>query len=283
MHDPSQSDVATGRPGPFISVVTVSLNSAATIAATLASVALQDADFDVEHVCIDGGSRDGTRGIIDGWAARSSRIVRVYEPDSGIYDAMNKGLRVARGEYVLFLNSDDYLLAPDTLRRAMAGIGQGETDGPGLVVGDVRMGRESNVAGIWRHRRAPRFLGKVRGAGLFPVHQGTLTKRALLEDVGGFDAGTRLAGDVIQFYDLERQLHPSIRRLGFDVAFMLAGGAANQGFASMRLGSQEIYQHLRKTHGVVRASAMLAVKTTQSISELRYGRASRGQWMLGPS
>jgi hypothetical protein len=118
---------------------------------------------------------------------------------------------------------------------------------------------------------------------LFPVHQGTLTKRALLEEVGGFDAGTRLAGDVIQFYDLERQLHPSIRRLGFDVAFMLAGGAANQGLASMKLGSQEIYRHLRKTHGVLRASAMLAVKTAQSVSELRYGRASRGQWMLDPS
>jgi glycosyltransferase len=283
MHDFSPFCSATSECWPFISVVTVSLNSAATIGATLASVFLQDAGFDVEHVCIDGGSRDGTRGIIDGWAARSSRIVRVYEPDSGIYDAMNKGLRVARGEYILFLNSDDYLLAPDTLRRAMAGIGQGETDGPGLVVGDVRMGGEGDVAGIWRHRRAPRFLGKVRGAGLFPVHQGTLTKRALLEEVGGFDAGTRLAGDVIQFYDLERQLHPSIRRLGFDVAFMLAGGAANQGLASMKLGSQEIYRHLRKTHGVLRASAMLAVKTAQSVSELRYGRASRGQWMLDPS
>lgn len=265
---------------PFVSVVTVSLNAAATIEATLASVALQECDFEIEHVCMDGGSRDGTRAMIDAWAARSQRLVRIFEPDTGIFDAMNKGLHASRGEYLLFLNSDDYLLEPDTISRAMSGLRQGATDNPGIVVGDVRMGEEGSRRGVWRHRRAPWLLAGLPGAGCFPVHQGTFTRRRLLEQVGGFDSGTKLAGDVNQFYDIERQLRPSIRRLGFDVTFMLAGGAANAGLHSMRLGSQEIYRHLRKTHGVVRASAMLGVKTIQSISELRYGRASRGQWML---
>lgn len=268
---------------PFVSVVTVSLNSAATIGATLASVALQESDFGIEHVCVDGGSHDGTRAIIDAWAARSSRIVRLYEPDSGIFDAMNKGLRTCHGEYLLFLNSDDYLLSPDTIRRAMAGLRPGDADNPGMLVGDVRMGYEGSRRGAWRHRRAPWLLTRFRGTGCFPVHQGTFTRRLLLERVGGFDAGTKLAGDVNQFYDIERELRPSIRRLGFDVTFMLAGGAANEGFHSMRLGSQEIYRHLRKTHGAVRAAAMLAMKTVQSISELRYGRSSLGQWMPAQS
>src|SRR3989339_806028 len=118
---------------PFVTVVTVSLNSVATIEATLASVALQDADFGIEHVCVDGGSRDGTRHLIDAWAARSGKVVKVYEPDAGIFDAMNKGLRISRGEYVLFLNSDDYLLAPDTLRRAMADIEHGSAKSPALL------------------------------------------------------------------------------------------------------------------------------------------------------
>ena len=283
MHDLPQSKAALEVAGPFVSVVTVSLDSAATIGATLASVALQDADFEVEHVCVDGGSRDGTRDIIDDWAARSGNIVRLYEPDAGIFDAMNKGLRMSRGEYLLFLNSDDYLLAPDTLRRAMADIRRGAAGNPGLVVGDVRMGNEGAVTGIWRHRRAPRLLPHMGSTGFFPVHQGTLIQRDLLEQVGGFDAGTRLAGDVNQFYDIERLFRPAIRRLGFDVTFMLAGGAANQGLHSMRLGSLEIYRHLRKTHGVIRAAAMLAVKTAQSLSELRYGRASRGHWMMDRS
>src|SRR4051794_32136376 len=76
----------------LVSVVTVSLNAAGRIEDTLASVSFQQADFGFEHVCVDGGSTDGTREIIDRWASRSSRIRRVYEADSGIFDAMNNGL-----------------------------------------------------------------------------------------------------------------------------------------------------------------------------------------------
>ncbi len=63
---------------------------------TLASVARQELDFELEHVCVDGGSSDGDfRAIIDGYARMSPRVVRVYEPDRGIFDAMNKA--AARG------------------------------------------------------------------------------------------------------------------------------------------------------------------------------------------
>src|ERR1700722_12875645 len=106
---PESSEMALPSSGqPFVSVITVSLNAAATIEDTIASVSMQQADFAVEHICVDGGSVDATRVSIDRWAAHSSRLVRVYEPDSGIFDAMNKGLRAARGEYVLFLNADDF-------------------------------------------------------------------------------------------------------------------------------------------------------------------------------
>ena len=97
---------------PLLSIVTVSLNAARTIGDTLASVARQEVGFEVEHVCVDGGSTDETRVIIDRYAVSSPGIVRVYEPDRGIFDAMNKGLRAARGEYVLFLNADDFSHQP---------------------------------------------------------------------------------------------------------------------------------------------------------------------------
>ena len=272
-----------GEPAPFVSVVTVSLNSAKTIEATLASVALQDADFSIEHVCVDGGSSDGTRAIIDRWAERSGKLQRVFESDTGIFDAMNKGLRAARGEYVLYLNSDDYLMSRDTLRRAMAGLVQGGGDSPGIVAGDIRMGKGGEVPGFWRRRRAPWLLMHTRGSGCFPLHQGMFAKRELLIGVGGFDASQRLAADVNQFYDMERVFQPTIRLLRFDVAFMLAGGAANAGLDSMVRGSLEIYRHLRKHHGVVRAFGMLTVKTLQSLSEVRYGRMQCRPWMFGES
>lgn len=268
---------------PFVSVVTVSLNSASTIAATLASVALQDAGFGIEHVCVDGGSRDGTREIIDRWAERSGGVRRIFEADSGIFDAMNKGLRAARGEYVLYLNADDFLLARDTLRRAMQGLAPGSAGNPGIIAGNVRMGQGGDGPGLWRHRRVPRLLARRRGTGFFPLHQGMLAQRTLLEAVGGFDATLRLAADVNQFYDIERIHRPSVRLLDFDVAFMLAGGAANAGFGAMIRGSMEIYRHLRRSHGALRSAAMLAAKTFQSVSEVRYGRAGGWRWMSDPS
>lgn len=268
---------------PFVSVVTVSLNSASSIASTLASVALQDADFGIEHVCVDGGSRDGTREIILEWAARSRGVRPIFEPDSGIFDAMNKGLRAARGEYVLYLNADDFLLGPDTLRRAMHGLAPGATRNPGIIAGSVRMGRDGDRFGLWRHRRVPRLLARRGGSGFFPLHQGMFARRELLEAVGGFDSTLRLAADVNQFYDIERIHRPAIRLLDFDVAFMLAGGAANAGFGAMVRGSVEIYRHLRRSHGVLRSASMLLAKTLQSVSEVRWGRAACRPWMLDPS
>lgn len=267
-------------PGPLLSIITISLNAAATIGDTLASVSMQNANFVVEHLCIDGGSSDGTRQIIDQWAGRSPRIRRIYERDDGIFDAMNKGLRAATGEYVLFLNADDFLVSPDTLAAAMQGIVPGAPGNPDLVVGDAAMGRLEH-RGFWRHRRVPTYLGRIPGTGLYPVHQGQFTKRRLLDAVGGFDTRLRLASDLIQYYEIEMNFRPSIRRLGVDVAFMQSGGAANAGPTAIIRGSAEIYRHLTVRRGLLRACAMVLIKTLQSVGEFRYGCCPHKRWFIG--
>lgn len=269
-------------PNPFISIVTVSLNAARTIEDTLASVRLQSTTFDIEHLCVDGGSTDGTREIIDRWAEDSRTIRRIYETDYGIFDAMNKGLRAARGEYILYLNADDFLVSCDVLAKAVSELEHASSERPDLIFGDVLMGDLARK-GLWRYRRTPRILARVRGSGLFPLHQGMLAKRALLLKVGGFDSRLRLAADVNQFYDLERLYKPSIRFFGDAVSFMNPGGAANDGFAAMWRGSLEIYQHLRESHGALRSGLMLFVKTLQSVSEIRYGRVPCSRWMVRES
>jgi glycosyltransferase involved in cell wall biosynthesis len=263
----------------LLSIVTVSLNAAATIERTLASVALQQVNFGVEHICVDGGSSDQTRAIIDRWASRNSRILRIYEPDKGIFDAMNKGLREARGEYVLFLNADDFLVARDSLSLALAGCVRGGADNPDLIVGDAVMGRVGRV-GIWRHRRVPRLLGRIRGFGMYPVHQAQFSQRHLLEAVEGFDARLRLAADINQYYDLERRFHPSTRLVGADVAFMEAGGAANAGLKAVCRGTLEIYRHLSADVGSTKAALMVLIKTLQSVSEIRIGRCPHEHWFI---
>jgi hypothetical protein len=261
----------------LLSIVTVSLNAATTIERTLASVTLQQVNFGVEHICIDGGSSDATQSIIDRWALRNPRIVCIYEPDKGIFDAMNKGLRAAQGEYVLFLNADDFLVARDSLALALAGCVHGGVDNPDLIVGDAVMGKIGRV-GLWRHRRVPRLLGRVRGFGMYPVHQAQFSKRRLLEAVGGFDARLRLAADINQYYDLERRFHPSTRLVGVDIAFMQAGGAANAGLKAVCRGTLEVYRHLSAEVGGARASLMVLIKTLQSVSEVRLGRCPHERW-----
>jgi glycosyltransferase len=264
---------------PLLSIVTVSLNAAVTIEGTLASVALQQLNFGVEHICVDGGSSDVTRAIIDRWALRNPQIVRIYEPDKGIFDAMNKGLHAAQGEYVLFLNADDFLVTPEALASAMRGCVRGAADNPDLIVGDASMGELGRV-GFWRHRRVPRLLGRVRGYGFYPVHQSQFSKRRLLQAVGGFDARLRVAADINQYYDLERRFHPSTRIVGADVAFMQAGGAANAGLKALCRGTVEAYRHLSAELGGARAVLMVLIKTLQSASEIRFGRCPHERWFL---
>jgi len=262
---------------PFVSVVTVSLNAARTIGDTMASVAMQTCAFALEHICVDGGSTDGTRSIIDDWASRSSNIRRLYEPDRGIFDAMNKGLGLARGEYVLFLNADDFLIARDTLARALAGLTPGRPDIPDLILGGVVMGVPERY-GLWRRRAVPRLLARLRGFGLYPPHQGMLARRQLLERVGGFDARLRYSGDLYQYYEMERRSGLSIRRLNADVALMRPGGGANSSVRTMLVGSLELFRCLRPSRGAVRAALMVSVKTLQSLCEVRVGTTGTDRW-----
>jgi len=275
----SAGDQSPNRAEPFISIVTVSLNAAATIKDTIASVAMQQTTFNVEHICVDGGSSDATRPIIDRWAQKFHRIRRIYERDDGIYDAMNKGLRIARGEYVLFLNADDFLVAHDILEKVMQGLNPGSPLNPDLIVGDACMGTPGRF-GLWRHRRVPRIIGRLRGCGLFPVHQGQFTKRKLLDAIGGFDPKLGLSSDVIQYYDLERKLLASIKLTRFDVSFMRAGGASNEGIRTMFWATVEFYKHLCRRYSRSRAALIAVVKTLQSLAEIRWGACPHRRWFV---
>jgi glycosyltransferase involved in cell wall biosynthesis len=262
---------------PFVSVVTVSLNAARTIADTIASVSMQNTAFALEHICVDGGSADETRALIDAWAARCRHIVRIYEPDTGLFDAMNKGLRAARGEYVIFLNADDFLVAPDTVANALAGLQPGIAENPDIIAGSITVGIPG-VWGIWWHLLVPGLLGRVRGLGLFPLHPAQFTKRSRLDAVGGFNTLLRTAADVAQYYELERKFQPTVRRLRCDVAFMRAGGKSNQDLGARYRGARELHRSLSEAYTPVRAAVMVAVKSAQILLGLRIGRCPHGRW-----
>lgn len=132
---------------PLFSIITVSYNAETTIAPTLESVDAQTCRH-YEHLIIDGASSDTTPDIVE----RHPNQLRKFlsSPDKGIYDAMNKGLAEARGEYVVFLNAGDTFHSPDTLEEIAAIIL--DNDFPGVVYG------QTDIVDPKRRRLRPRHL-----------------------------------------------------------------------------------------------------------------------------
>lgn len=109
---------------PLITLITVTYNAQDTLERTLRSVEAQTYTR-IEHLIIDGCSSDGTMGLVQRYVERNAQprqrnIRLVREPDKGLYDAMNKGIALAEGEYLAFLNAGDLLHAPDTIERMVA-------------------------------------------------------------------------------------------------------------------------------------------------------------------
>lgn len=115
-----------------ISIITVTYNAEATIERTLESVAMQTYP-DIEHLVIDGASKDRTVEI----ARRYPHAIVVSEPDKGLYDAMNKGLKRATGDYLCFLNAGDKLHSKDTLAHLIALVSDGSP--AGVLYGDTHI------------------------------------------------------------------------------------------------------------------------------------------------
>ena len=112
-----------------LSVITINYNNCTGLRRTLESV-MPQLDNDIEYLVIDGGSTDGSRELIDSVSDRLA--YSCSEKDNGIYNAMNKGVRHAKGEYLLFLNSGDYLYEKDTLSKVLP-----QLKGTDIIYGDL--------------------------------------------------------------------------------------------------------------------------------------------------
>lgn len=146
-----------------LSIVTINYNNVLGVKKTLLSVSNQTCR-DIEHVIVDGGSSDGSRSVIEEYANKSLySVIWVSEPDKGIYNAMNKGLRMATGEYIQILNSGDVLADEHVVERMLAALE--EKNYPEILYGnmmkafpDGRLIRDRGYAG-----NAPTMLGFIRG------------------------------------------------------------------------------------------------------------------------
>jgi glycosyltransferase involved in cell wall biosynthesis len=171
---------------PILSVITVVYNNVADIERTMLSV-LNQTYKDIEYIVIDGRSTDGTIQIIEKYQDRLSKFIS--EKDKGIYDAMNKGLDLAIGDYVLFMNSGDEIYADDTVASIFAMAPDAD-----IYYGETEMiDQKGNSLGKRRHAAPEQFSWKSFKYGMSVSHQAIYIKRSLVEP---YDPKYQLSADI---------------------------------------------------------------------------------------
>lgn len=170
---------------PVISIITVAKNSEKYIESTIKSVLSQDYDK-IEFIVIDGASTDNTQNIIEKYAERIDAYCS--ESDSGIAEAMNKGVAKASGDYLLFLNSDDYLAASDAISMAVSAMTVCPAD---IQVFRVRFLYEDGRAILSLNHS----LGLLTNFKMGSCHQGQFIPRQLFNHLHGFDTSLSINFD----------------------------------------------------------------------------------------
>lgn len=171
---------------PILSVITVVYNNAADIERTLLSV-LNQTYQGIEYIVIDGRSTDGTLQIIEKYKDRIDTLIS--EKDKGIYDAMNKALAVATGDYVLFMNSADEFYSDDTVANVFAA-----ADNADIYYGETEMiGENGESLGQRRHAAPAKFTWKGFKYGMSISHQAIYIRRSLVEP---YDPKYQLSADI---------------------------------------------------------------------------------------
>ncbi|MCQ6959863.1 glycosyltransferase family 2 protein [Mucilaginibacter aquariorum] len=198
---------------PVLSVITIVYNNARDIERTLLSVLNQTYDA-IEYIVVDGASNDGTLEIIKRYESRIAKLIS--EKDKGIYDAMNKGLALATGDYVIFMNSGDEFYAPDTVAKVFAtapdaDIYYGETE----MVNDER-----ESLGQRRHIAPAKFNWRSFKYGMSVSHQAIYIKRSLVEP---YDPKYQLSADIDWIIRAAKKAKKIVKVDGYLAKYLVGG------------------------------------------------------------
>ncbi|WP_289281609.1 MULTISPECIES: glycosyltransferase family 2 protein [unclassified Methylophaga] len=224
-----------------ISIITVCFNSAKTINDTIQSVALQDYP-NIEHIIVDGGSQDGTREII---ASSDSVSKYIFEPDDGIYDAMNKGVKTASGDIVGILNADDFYANENVLSNVAAAFSDPLID---IVYGDLVYVDKENTDRIIRYWKSRCFVPGLFQRGWMPAHPTFFVRKHYFDELGYYDTEFKIQSDFeltmrfLEIYRLTSVYLPNI------MIKMRIGGASNNSLRNIIKGNIESFKACKKNN-----------------------------------
>lgn len=248
-----------------LSLITVTYNSDKTLAYTIESV-LSQSYSNVEYIIVDGASTDQTVDVIKKYEPRFNGTMKwVSEPDKGLYDAMNKGIRMATGDVVGILNSDDFFTTNDILQQvADAFEANKEID---AVYGDVHFVNPDNLEKCVRYYSSKVFRRSLMKIGLMPAHPSFYLKKERFEQFGYYKTDYKIAAD---FEFLLRVIYKGrilTKYMSIDMVAMRTGGASTSGFESRKRIMKE---HLRafRENGIYNNVFFLSLRYPYKIWEL---------------
>ncbi|MBC7419024.1 MAG: glycosyltransferase [Pedobacter sp.] len=220
---------------PKLSVITIVYNNVRDIERTIKSV-INQSFKDIEYLVIDGGSTDGTMEIISKYKGAISRIIS--EPDGGIYFAMNKGLALATGDYVLFMNSGDEIYHMQTAELVFKSAKDAD-----IYYGETEMYNDDwQSLGRRRHKVPEEFTWRSFKYGMNISHQAIYLRKAIIEP---FDVSYKYSADIDWILKAAKKAAKITRVDGY-VAKYLVGGISKK---KHRESLMERYQILKKYYG----------------------------------
>lgn len=223
-----------------ISIITITYNSAKSLQRALESVQSQTYS-DIEHILVDGASTDGTRAIIETYAKQHTNVRWISEKDDGIYDAINKGIKMATGDVIGFLHSDDVFYSADSIEQIARAI---ETERADIVYGNLQYCKGNKVVRRWHSNT---FHPASLKYGWMPPHPTVYVRREVYEQVGPYDDWFRISADydmILRLFKADYKTHyiPSV------LVSMETGGVSNKDTKARLSKTQEDYLVLKKNH-----------------------------------
>jgi glycosyltransferase involved in cell wall biosynthesis len=226
----------------LVSIITVCYNSEKYIETAIKSILSQNYN-NIEYIVIDGGSKDRTVEIVRKYSELSTiRIKVVSEPDEGIYDAMNKGVKLAEGEIIGILNSDDFYINDEVITCV---VNEFEATNADMVYGNlIFVDREdiNRTVRVW-----DTFKGEF-SKGWNPPHPSTFIKSSIYKEFGYYKKEYKISSDYDLFYRMIEVGKVSHHHLNKTLVKMRVGGASTSGWKSNYVGSKEIYQTLKENN-----------------------------------
>lgn len=239
-----------------VSIITVCWNSEQYIADAIQSV-LDQSYKDIEYILVDGNSKDKTVDVIRSFESKfSGKLKWVSEPDKGLYDAMNKGIKMATGDVVGIVNSDDFLSSPDVVQKVVDSFNNGDHN---AVYGDVRFVHPKNLNKTVRYYSSKVFKPALFRFGFMPAHPSFYVKRSFFDSIGYYKLGYKIAADyelLIRFLYTNKL---STQYLPFSFVTMRTGGVSTESPMSRYVLNKEIVRGC-KENGIYTNMFLLSFK-----------------------